>query len=338
MRIVVTDHNFTRLDDERAAADALGATFEVHQATTEEAAADAVRGADVVLVNFAPVTAHVLDALPAGAVVIRYGIGYDNVDLDAADERGISVCNVPDYGADTVADHTLTLILVLVRKVVQFDRVLTAGTWIAPPALAPIRAAADTTVGLIGLGRIGLGVVARLRAFGFPVLAFDPFIDPSVAIRHGIELVDLDALFRRADVVSLHAPATSETHKVISAANLRRMKPGSFVVNTARGALVDQDAVLAALESGQLAGAALDVFDPEPLPSDHGLRAHPHAILTPHAAFYSEASLAALQRLAAEEASRAGRGEPLRCRVNRPRAAAPLSAASPAAPSAPDRN
>lgn len=319
MRIVVTDHNFTGLEDERSAAAALSARFEVYQATTEDAAREAVRGADVVLVNFAPITARVLDELPPGAVVIRYGIGYDNVDLEAANERGISVCNVPDYGADTVADHTLSLILVLVRKLVQFNRVLSGGGWISPPSLAPIRASADTTVGLIGLGRIGLGVVTRLQSFGFPVLAFDPFIDSSVAAAKGIELVDLDTLFRRADVVSLHAPATPDTHKVVNAANLDKMQPGSFVVNTARGSLVDQDAVLAALDSGQLAGAALDVFDPEPLPADHGLRRHGNALLTPHAAFYSEASLAALQRLAAEEASRAGRGEPLRCRVNQPK-------------------
>lgn len=321
MRIVVTDHNFRGLEDERAAAAALSAGFEVYQATTEEAAREAVRGADVVLVNFAPITASVLDGLPPGAVVIRYGIGYDNVDLQAANERGISVCNVPDYGADTVADHTLSLILVLVRKLVQFDRVLSGGGWISPPSLAPIRASADTTVGLIGLGRIGLGVVARLKPFGFPVLAFDPFLDPSVAADHGIELVDLDTLFRRANVVSLHAPATPDTYKVVNAENLRKMQPGSFVVNTARGTLVDQDAVLAALDAGQLAGAALDVFDPEPLPADHGLRRHANAVLTPHAAFYSEASLAALQRLAAEEAYRAGRGEPLRCLVNQPETA-----------------
>ncbi|MHA7283164.1 C-terminal binding protein [Arthrobacter sp. TMS2-4] len=318
MRIVVADHNFASLENERSAAAALSARFEVYQAATEEAARDAVRGADVVLVNFAPMTAAVLTAMPKGSVVIRYGIGYDNVDLDAANRRGISVCNVPDYGADTVADHTLSLILVLARKIIQFDRVLGSGDWISPPSLAPIRASRDTVIGLIGLGRIGLGVVARLTPFGFPVLAFDPFIDPSVAADNGIELVDLDTLFRRAHVISLHAPATTETYKVVNAQNLSKMQPGSFVVNTARGTLVDQDAVLAALDSGQLAGAALDVFDPEPLPADHGLRKHPRAILTPHAAFYSEASLAALQRLAAEEASRAGRGEALRCVVNKP--------------------
>lgn len=318
MHVVVTDHNFASLEGERSVAAALNAHFRVFQATTEEAAMDAVQGADVVLVNFAPMTAKVLDTMPKGSVVIRYGIGYDNVDLEAANRRGISVCNVPDYGADTVADHTLSLILALVRKIVQFNTALGSGKWASPPSLAPIRASTDTTIGLIGLGRIGHGVIARLIPFGFPVLAFDPFINPSIAASKGVELVDLDSLFRRAHLISLHAPATSDTYKVVNTDNLKKMQQGSFVVNTARGALVDQDAVLAALESGQLAGAALDVFDPEPLPVDHGLRRHPNAILTPHAAFYSEASLAALQRLAAEEVYRAGRGEPLRCRVNQP--------------------
>lgn len=318
MHVVVTDHNFASLEGERSVAAALNAHFRVFQATTEEAAMDAVQGADVVLVNFAPMTAKVLDAMPKGSVVIRYGIGYDNVDLEAANRRGISVCNVPDYGADTVADHTLSLILALVRKIVQFNAALGSGKWASPPSLAPIRASTDTTIGLIGLGRIGHGVIARLMPFGFPVLAFDPFINPSIAASKGVELVDLDSLFRRAHLISLHAPATPDTYKVVNTDNLKKMQRGSFVVNTARGTLVDQDAVLAALESGQLAGAALDVFDPEPLPVDHGLRRHPNAILTPHAAFYSEASLAALQRLAAEEVYRAGRGEPLRCRVNQP--------------------
>lgn len=318
MHVVVTDHNFASLEGERSVAAALNAHFRVFQATTEEAAMDAVQGADVVLVNFAPMTAKVLDTMPKGSVVIRYGIGYDNVDLEAANRRGISVCNIPDYGADTVADHTLSLILALVRKIVQFNTALGSGKWASPPSLAPIRASTDTTIGLIGLGRIGHGVIARLIPFGFPVLAFDPFIDSSVAASKSVELVDLDTLFRRAHLISLHAPATPDTYKVVNTDNLKKMQQGSFVVNTARGALVDQDAVLAALESGQLAGAALDVFDPEPLPVDHGLRRHPNAILTPHAAFYSEASLAALQRLAAEEVYRAGRGEPLRCRVNQP--------------------
>ena len=316
MRMVITDHNFAGEDFERATAARLGADFDVYHVTTETDAAEAVRGADIALVNFAPMTATVLRAMNPGAVVIRYGIGYDNVDLDAATRLGVRVCNVPDYGADTVADHTVTAVLALLRKVVQFDRALAGGGWPSPTELAPIRSMAETTVGLFGTGRIGLAVARRLRPFGFQVIAYDPYADVGAVADAGITLVDLGELFARSHVLSLHAPATAETTGIVNAANLAAMPAGVFLVNTSRGALVDQDAVLAALDSGQLAGVALDVFQPEPLPVGHGLRSHPNAILTPHTAFYSEQSLRDLQRLAADEAGRAGRGERLRCPVN----------------------
>jgi D-3-phosphoglycerate dehydrogenase len=318
MRVVVTDHAFAALEHEQQVADALGAEFEVFDADTEAAAIAAVRAADIAFVNFAPMTAEVLSVMNKGATVIRYGIGYDNVDVQAADDLGVSVCNVPDYGGDTVADHAVTLALTLVRKIKQFDRILGSGRWVSATELSPVVACSATTAGLLGTGRIGLAVAQRLAPFGFEIVAYDPFADAEALARHGIELVGLDELFARSALMSLHAPATPETHKIVNAANLATMPHGSFLVNTARGALVDEDAVLDALNSGQLAGVALDVFDPEPLAADHPLRSHPAAILTPHTAFYSEQSLANLQRLAAEEAARAGRGEALRCRVNSP--------------------
>ena len=316
MRMVITDHNFAGEDFERAAAEQLGADFEVFDAHTEADAETAVQDADIALVNFAPMTATVLEAMKPGAVVIRYGIGYDNVDLDGATRLGITVCNVPDYGADTVADHTATAVLTLLRKIKHFDDAVRRGDWPSATALAPIRSMAETTVGLLGTGRIGQAVARRLRPFGFAVIAYDPYIDPEQAAQAGITLVDLAELFRRSHVLSLHAPATPQTTGIISAQSLAAMPAGAFLVNTSRGALVDQDALLDALDSGHLAGAALDVFQPEPLPVDHRLRSHPNTVLTPHAAFYSEQSIRDLQRLAAEEAFRAGRGEPLRCPIN----------------------
>lgn len=314
--MVITDHAFADVAFERRAADELQAGLAVFDVSTEADAARAVRGADIALVNFAPITEAVLRELNPGAVVVRYGIGYDNVDLDAAKRLGVRVCNVPDYGADTVADHAVTSVLTLIRKLHHFSRAVAAGGWPSATELAPIRSMAETTVGLFGTGRIGRAVARRLRPFGFDVLAYDPYADAVAAAEHGIELVGLDELFRRSHVLSLHAPATPETTGVVGFENLAKMPRGSFLVNTSRGALVDQDAVLAALDSGQLAGAALDVFVPEPLPVDHPLRRHPNALLTPHAAYYSEQSLRDLQRLAAEEALRAGRREPLRCQVN----------------------
>ncbi|KXX60712.1 MULTISPECIES: C-terminal binding protein [unclassified Rhodococcus (in: high G+C Gram-positive bacteria)] len=316
MRMVITDHNFAGEDFERAAAKELDADFAVFHATTEAEAIEAVRGADVALVNFAPMTAAALAAMNPNGVVVRYGIGFDNVDLDAATRLGVRVCNVPDYGADTVADHAVTLTLMLLRKVAQFDRALAAGGWPSATELAPIRSTSETTVGLLGTGRIALAVAKRLQPFGFDLIAHDPYANPDVAADHGITLVDLDELFRRSHALSLHAPATADTRGIVNADNLAKMPFGSFLVNTSRGALVEQDAVLDALDSGALAGVGLDVFHPEPLAPDHRLRAHPNAVLTPHAAFYSEQSLRDLQRLAAEEAARAIRGEPLRCPLN----------------------
>lgn len=314
--MVITDHNFAGEDFERAAAKELDADFAVFHATTEAEAIEGVRGADVALVNFAPMTAAALAAMNPNGVVVRYGIGFDNVDLDAATRLGVRVCNVPDYGADTVADHAVTLTLMLLRKVAQFDRALAAGGWPSATELAPIRSTSETTVGLLGTGRIALAVAKRLQPFGFDLIAHDPYANPDVAADHGITLVDLDELFRRSHALSLHAPATADTRGIVNADNLAKMPFGSFLVNTSRGALVEQDAVLDALDSGALAGVGLDVFHPEPLAPDHRLRAHPNAVLTPHAAFYSEQSLRDLQRLAAEEAARAIRGEPLRCPLN----------------------
>ena len=316
MRMVITDHAFADEHFERATAEELGADFDVYNVSTEADTAEAVRGADIALVNFAPMTATVLRAMNPGAVVVRYGIGYDNVDLDAARAQRIRVCNVPDYGADTVADHAVAAILALIRKLQLFSRAIAGGSWPSATELAPVRSMAETTVGLLGTGRIGMAVANRLRPFGFEVLAYDPYANRETAVEHGVALVELDELFERSNVLSLHAPATPETTGIVSMDNLAKMPKGSFLVNTSRGALVDQDAVLDALNSGQLAGAALDVFVPEVLPVDHPLRSHPNTILTPHAAFYSEQSLRDLQRLAAEEAGRAGRGEPLRCPVN----------------------
>lgn len=316
MRMVITDHAFAGEEFERAAAAELGADFAVFSASSQAEAIEAVRGADIAIVNFAPMTAPVLAAMNPGATVIRYGIGYDNVDLEAASELGIAVCNVPDYGADTVADHAVTSILALIRKLAAFSKEIADDRWPSAAEHAPIRSMAETTVGLLGTGRIGAAAARRLAPFGFTVIAFDPYADPATAAAQGIELVGLDELFTRSNVISLHAPATPETTGIVSAENLAKMPRGSFIVNTARGALIDQDALLDALRSGQLAGAALDVTVPEPLPAGHPLRTQPDVLLTPHAAFYSEQSLRDLQRLAAEEALRAGRGEALRCQVN----------------------
>ena len=319
MSVVVTDQAFGGVERERAVAEAHGVPFAEHQVRDEAATARAVEGARVVFVNFAPITRAVLERLAPGAVVIRYGIGYDNVDVDAASELGVTVCNVPDYGADTVADHTSALILAGLRLLLPYTTTIRDAGWVAPADLGIIRGFAETTVGLVGTGRIGRAVAARLQPFGFHVIASDPYVEPETLRQAGIDPVSFDELVGRAHVVSLHAPLTPENHHLLGEAEFARMTPGALVVNTSRGPLIDQVALADALESGHLGGAALDVFEEEPLPADSPLRSQSNVILTPHAAFFSDTSLAALQRLAAEEADRALSGQPLRCPVARPR-------------------
>ncbi len=314
-RVVVTDHVFPDVGPEAATAGRFHADFAEHACRTEAETRDAVAGADVVFVNLAPVTADVLRVLAPGAVVIRYGIGVDNVDLAAARRLGVAVANVPDYGGDTVADHAAACLLALLRKLPRYDHAVRTGGWCSPTSLAPLPGFASTTVGLVGTGRIGLALHTRLRPFGFRMVAHDPYADAEVLAARGLPLLDLPDLLAIANAVSLHAPLTSETRHLIDAGALRRMPAGAVLVNTSRGGLVDPEALADALESGHLSGAALDVFEPEPLPADSRLRSLPGVILTPHAAFYSDDSVANLQRLAAEEAARALAGEELRSRV-----------------------
>jgi D-3-phosphoglycerate dehydrogenase len=317
-RLVVTDMTFPDDDAEREVAAETGAEYRRFTCEDEQETIEAVRGANVALVNFAPVTGAVLAALAPSATVVRYGIGVDNVDLDAAARRGIRVANVPDYGSGTVADHAAAVLLALLRKLPEYHRRVAGGGWPAPSDLAPVVGLSSVTVGLVGTGRIGRALAARLAPFGMTVLGFDPYADADDLAAAGITACPFDELLRRSHAVSLHAPATEETHHLIDSAAIEQMPHGAVLVNTARGSLVDTDAVVAALRSGRLGGAGLDVVEGEPLSPDAELRRMHNLILTPHAAFYSEESVRRLQQLAAQEARRALLGEPLRCPVPLP--------------------
>lgn len=313
--LVVTDHTFAHVTVEADTARRLGATFEEFQCSTEAETRVAVQGADVVLVNFAPITETVLRVLAPNAVVIRYGVGVDNVDVNTARNLGIRVANVPDYGSDTVADHTVAALLALLRKLPAYDRAVREQGWCSPGSLGPLPGFASTTIGLVGTGRIGLAVCRRLRAFGFRVLAYDPYADLAALASERLSTMGLPELLAASHAVSLHAPLTPETRRIVDPDFLARLRPGAVLVNTSRGGLVDEEALADALQSGHLGAAALDVFDPEPLPASSRLRSLPQVLLTPHVAFHSTDSVAALQRLAAEEAARALTGEPLRCQI-----------------------
>lgn len=315
MKIFVTDYGFANTQPERAIAEMAGFELEAVQCRTSAEVITHCREADALIVQWAPVDRTAIAALEKCRVIVRYGIGVDNLDLAAAAERGIPVCNVPDYCIEEVADHSLSLALALARQLPQTDAALRSGTWsITPPGEVP--AFRDTVFATAGFGRIARAVLDRARPFGFQLAAYDPFVDPAIMEKAGVRPLDQDDLFRESGILSLHLPLTAKTKHFVSAERLREMKRSAVLVNTARGALIDTHALAEGLNEGVIAGAGLDVYETEPLSADHPLRQSRNALLTSHTAWFSNRSVPELQRRAAEEAVRALKGEKLRNVVN----------------------
>ena len=237
-----------------------------------------------------PVGAELMNSMPALRVVATATVGFDHIDVDAADERGIAVVSVPDYCTQEVADHAIALLYALLRGVVSLDGDVRRGAWNAKAA-GPLRTLSELRVGIVGLGRIGNAVVTRLLALGAEVWAHD--VIP--VARDGVRFVELDELVAACDAITLHVPLTRETRNLLGRAEIAAMRPGAYLVNTARGAVVDVGAVLQALRAGRLGGAALDVLPQEPPPV---APLAPRLIVTPHAAWYSEAAEERSYRLA----------------------------------------
>jgi len=297
-RVLFADHDFHDISLERDLFARAGVDLEVAQCRTEDEVIRAAAGAAGILLQYAPITARVAAALPQVGIVSRIGAGFDTIDTAACAAQGIWVANSPDYGVGEVATHALALSLALVRNVVAWNRDVHAGVWHYTSA-GPVKRAADLTLGVVGLGRIGKRMAHVSRNVFREVIACDPhIIDGDFPAYVG--RVSLDDLFARADIVSLHVPLNDETRRMIGAAQFARMKPGSYLVNTARGAVLDVDAALAALDAGKLAGLGLDVLPVEPVAADSPLVTHPKVILTPHSAFFSGASEIELRRKAAQ--------------------------------------
>jgi D-3-phosphoglycerate dehydrogenase len=315
-RIVITDHGFPNLRNEEEVVAAAGADLVVARCKTSGDVIAASRDADALLVQWAPVDAAAIASLTHCRVIVRYGIGVDNVDLAAAKAKGIPVCNVPDYGVHEVAEHTVALALALIRQLPAIDRRLRSGTWKITPD-RPMPSLLGATFATAGFGRIARAAHAMMAGFGTKGIAYDPYVPASAMSAAGVEKVELDALFARADILTLHLPLSADTRHFVNAARLASMRPHAVLVNTARGGLVDTRALAAALSAGVVAGAGIDVFETEPIEKDHLLLSCPQALLTSHVAWYSESSIPRLQRLAAEEAVRGLKGEPLANQVNR---------------------
>jgi phosphoglycerate dehydrogenase-like enzyme len=298
LKFLITDFDFPDVQLEQRLFHDAGLELATAQCRTEDDLIAAARGCQGLLTQYVPVTERVMAARPEVRIVSRLGAGFDTVDVQAARRHGVWVTNSPDYGIGEVATHALAMALSLVRHLPRFERDVRAGTWHYGSTGGLVRAA-DLTLGILGLGRIGkrMSYISR-NVFG-GVIASDPYlIDGDFPAYVG--RVSKDELFRRSDVVSLHVPLNDETRGIVDARLLGLMKRGSFLVNTSRGAVARVDDVVAALDSGRLEGAALDVLPQEPPAANERIVAHPRALVTPHAAFYSVEGERELRTKAAE--------------------------------------
>lgn len=272
---------------------------------TPEVVREYSRDADVLMVVYFRVTADIIEGSKRLKGIVRYGVGVDNVDLKAATENGVVVANVPDYATNAVADFTLALILAISRKIVQANEVMKQkqwGTWTSPPTRVMGFELSGKTLGLIGLGKIGLAVAKRAQAFGMTTIGFDPYVAEKTANESGVKLVLLDELLGSSDIISLHAPLTQETRNIINRETISKMKKGVVIVNTARGGLIDIDALEEALSTGRVAAAALDVYPNEPPDMSHPLFKHENLLLSPHIAWFTKEALSRLEFTAAQHA------------------------------------
>jgi D-3-phosphoglycerate dehydrogenase len=297
-RVVVTDADYPDLSIERAILEPAGITVDVPQVKGGPLLIDAAQDADGLIVQYARITREVVAALRHCRIIVRYGFGLDTIDLGAAAERGIAVHNVPDYCTEEVADHTLALMLAVLRGVHTLASAVESGQW-SLEHVRPLRRIRGLTLGLIGCGRIGSAVAARAVAFGLRVLAHDPLLDGTTIRERGAEPVSLERVLAESDVLSLHRPSTLDGAPAISRAELEQVKRGVALVNTARGSLVDEEALREALIDGRVRAAALDVLRIEP-PVAPSLADLPHVLVTPHAAWYSEESEVQLRTTVAQ--------------------------------------
>lgn len=309
-KVVVSDQVFPTVEIERSLLSDIGAELIVATGDIDEVL-EVAGDADAILNTYLPWTSKSISRLERCKIIARYGIGFDNVDLEAAAGAGIVVTNVPDYSVEEVATHALALILSSLRKIVAADRSVREGTW-SIDAFRPIRRLSTLTVGLVGYGRIARQIASPLAALGADIVAHDPYLEPGPDLP---PLVSLEELLTTADIVSLHSPLTEETRGMIGADELESMKPGAILVNTSRGPLVDLDALVTALHERQIAGAGLDVFDVEPL-DPRRVEGVPNLTITPHMAYYSEQALEESQRKAATQVIKVLTGTQPDYRVN----------------------
>ncbi len=301
MKIMYTDTDHPSLDIERGVIEGAGMSFTVAQCKTEDDVIANCGDAEILINQYAPITARVMDSLPKFRMVVRYGVGVDNIEVAEAVKRGITVCNVPDYGTNEVADQALALMMALVRKVVYMNERTKKERWDCTMAF-PIQRLSTLTVGILGFGRIGQAFARRVHALGCSIIACDHHLEPGELAACGyVTGVTMDELIERSDIISIHCPPLKDRYMFDEDA-FRRMKKGIYIINDARGGIIDEDALDRALDEGIVAGAALDCMRGEPISPDNRLFRHENVLVSPHMGWYSVQAAIDLKRKVAEQA------------------------------------
>ena len=314
-KALITDYVWPNIDVESEVLRASGVEPVVAPDTSEDTLAGLATDADIIMFCFAQVTGNVLRAAEKCMVASRYGIGVDNIDIPTATELGIVVTNVPDYCMDEVTDHAIGMILALNRRLGQHDAEVKQGGWASVVLDQPMHRTRGATLGILGFGRIGRSIADKAVGFGMNIVAYDPLIEPGQSI-DGVEIISFEDVLRRSHFITVHTPLTPETEGMIGPDQLAMMMPGSIIVNCARGGIIQEQALADALHNGHLTGAGLDVVEPAPPPDDHPLLSAPNIIITPHTAFFSQASTIELERRTAQEALRVLNGNPPQNLIN----------------------
>lgn len=319
MKVLLTTTRIGLIDADKAAFAGLDVELAQVDGSDRRALLAASRDADALLVLLEDIDRDVIESMARCRSITRFGIGYDTIDVGAATENGIWVTNVPDANYREVAAHAMAMILALTRRLPQWDRAMKADGWAGMGIGAGIRRPDDQTVGLIGMGRIGGRVAEAAAAIGYAVQVYDPYLSAEHAAGVGVTLADFDKVLQTSDVVSVHVPLNDETRGIIDASAIESMSEGAILINVSRGGLVDEVALAAALRSGHLGGAGIDVWEHEPVAPGNPLLDCDTALLSPHVAHMSAESFAETRRKAFEEAARVLRGERPKYPVNQVR-------------------
>ena len=312
-QVMITDCDHGSIEEEKEELGRIGTELILAQIRKEEDLIRVCKEADGLINQYAILNRNVLDHLTKCKVVARYGVGVDSIDLKAATDLGIIVANVPDYCIDEVASHAVAMLLTLIRKTVFFDRKVKSSHWDFRQG-PPIHRIQGKTLGLIGCGKIGFEVAKRMSAFGVKVITFDPYLEK---VSEGIELEDFDTVLKESDFISIHCPLNDSTRHLIGDEALKKMEKKPMIINTSRGPIVDERALIQALEQGLISGAGLDVLEKEPPDPQNPLLKMENVILSPHVGFYSEESISELKRRTAKNVADVLRGRRPASVVNR---------------------